>query len=209
MSNVTVRKAALLTGKSRETINSATKDGTLSYTLNSRKHKVIDVAELSRVYDLVKTIEEISDIDYVSKSQTPSETDSQEWRARYLEMKGRADAAEGKVELIEKHHVQERRIFEDQVDNLKDSLRLAQEGHNKATFLLEDNSSKEAGAGGWEKVTKALEARLANQEKAEKEREEREGKTIRQNKALRKALQEEREALKEEKNKGFFKKLFG
>ncbi|MCP4369450.1 MAG: DUF1682 domain-containing protein [Deltaproteobacteria bacterium] len=202
MSNVTVRKAALLTGKSRETINSATKDGTLSYTLNSRKHKVIDVAELSRVYELVKTIDEVSDVNAVSKSQPPSETDSQEWRARYLEMKGRADAAESKVELMEKHHTQERGIFEDQVDNLKDSLRLAQEGHNKATFLLEDQRSKKSGAGEWEKAIKALEARLANQEKAEKKHEEREQKILRQNQALRKALKAERE-------KGVFKKLFG
>ena len=170
--------------------------------LNSRKHKVIDVAELSRVYDLVKTIDEISDVDGVSKSQPPSETDSQEWRARYLEMKGRVDAAEGKVELIEKHHIQERRIFEDQVDNLKDSLRLAQEGHNKATFLLEDNNSKESGAGEWERSFKALEARLANQEKAEKDRKEREEKILRQNKALRNAL-------KEEQSRGLFKKIFG
>ncbi len=201
MSNVTVRKAALLTGKSRETINSATKDGTLSYTLNSRKHKVIDVAELSRVYDLVKTIDEVSDDKAVSKRQTPSETDSQEWHARYLEMKGRAENAEGKVELIEKHHTQECRRLEDQVENLQDSLKLAQEGHNKATLMLE-HKTKETGAGDWEKSFKALEARFANQEKAEKDREEREEKILRQNKILRNAL-------KEEKNKGFFKKLFG
>ncbi|MCP4306942.1 MAG: hypothetical protein GY788_19100, partial [bacterium] len=49
---------------------------------------------------------------------------------------------------------------------------------------------------------KALEARLANQEKAEKDREEREEKILRQNKLLRNAL-------KEERSRGFFKKLFG
>ena len=46
MSKVTVREAALLTGKSRETINAATKDGTISYTHNEKNHKVIDISEL-------------------------------------------------------------------------------------------------------------------------------------------------------------------
>jgi len=41
MSEITVKQAALLTGKSRETINAATKDGTLSFSHNARKHKVI------------------------------------------------------------------------------------------------------------------------------------------------------------------------
>ena len=93
MSKVTVREAALLTGKSRETINSATKDGTLSYTLNNKNHKVIDVAELSRVYEITKTLEEVEQESGVNHSQPPSETDSQEWRSRYLEMKTRADSA--------------------------------------------------------------------------------------------------------------------
>ncbi len=65
-----------------------------------------------------------------------------------------------------------------------------------------DQRSKESGAGAWEKSIKALEARLANQERAEKKREEREEKVLRQNQALRKALKAERE-------KGFLKKFFG
>jgi hypothetical protein len=72
----------------------------------------------------------------------------------------------------------------------------------KLTALITDQTTKEDRAGEWEKVTKALEARLANQEKAEKDRKEREEKILRQNKVLKKALQEER-------SRGFFKKLFG
>ena len=71
--------------------------------------------------------------------------------------------------------------FEDQKEQTK-----------RITLLLDNRNS---GAGEWEKSFKALEERLANQEKAEKEFE-------RQNKRLKKALQEERK-------KGFFQKLFG
>ncbi len=199
MSKVTVREAALLTGKSRETINSATKDGTLSYTLNNKNHKVIDVAELSRVYEITKTLEEVEQESGVNHSQPPSETDSQEWRSRYLEMKTRADSAIEKAELLEKHHQQQRKIYEDQVQNLQDSLKLAQEGHNKATLLLENKSDD---GNQWQMALKAIEERVANQENKAKEEQERAQKILRQNQALKKALEEE-------KNKSFWQKLFG
>ena len=199
MSKVTVREAALLTGKSRETINSATKDGTLSYTLNNKNHKVIDVAELSRVYEITKTLEEVEQEGGVNHSQPPSETDSQEWRSRYLEMKARADSAIEKAEILEKHHQQQRKIYEDQVQNLQDSLKLAQEGHNKATLLLENKSDD---GNQWQMALKAIEERVANQENKAKEEQERAQKILRQNQALKKALEEE-------KNKSFWQKLFG
>ncbi len=199
MSKVTVREAALLTGKSRETINSATKDGTLSYTLNNKNHKVIDVAELSRVYEITKALEEVEQHSGVNHSQSPSETDSQKWMSRYLEMKTKADSAIEKAELLEKHHQQQRKIYEDQVQNLQDSLKLAQEGHNKATLLLENKSDD---GNQWQIALKAIEERVANQENKAKEEQERAQKILRQNQALKKALEEE-------KNKSFWQKLFG
>ena len=199
MSKVTVREAALLTGKSRETINSATKDGTLSYTLNNKNHKVIDVAELSRVYEITKALEGVEQHSGVNHSQSPSETDSQKWMSRYLEMKTKADSAIEKAELLEKHHQQQRKIYEDQVQNLQDSLKLAQEGHNKATLLLENKSDD---GNQWQIALKAIEERVANQENKAKEEQERAQKILRQNQALKKALEEE-------KNKSFWQKLFG
>lgn len=199
MSKVTVREAALLTGKSRETINSATKDGTLSYTLNNKNHKVIDVAELSRVYEITKALEEVEQHSGVNHSQSPSETDSQKWMSRYLEMKTKADSAIEKAELLEKHHQQQRKIYEDQVQNLQDSLKLAQEGHNKATLLLENKSND---GNQWQMALKAIEERVANQENKAKVEQERAQKILRQNQALKKALEEE-------KNKSFWQKFFG
>ena len=90
------------------------------------------------------------------------------------------------------------RQMEDEKENLRDSLKRSQEGHNRATLLLEDKSS---GAGELEKGIKALEARIANQEKSEKERKLRETKLIQRNKLLKKKLLEER-------NKSWLKKIF-
>ena len=56
---------------------------------------------------------------------------------------------------------------------------------------------------------KALESRIANQEKAEKERQEREQKLLDENKRIKQAYSRQKKELEAEKNKGFFKKLFG
>ena len=49
MSKVTVKQAAFLTGLTKETINKATNDGTISHSLNQSNRKVIEIAELQRV----------------------------------------------------------------------------------------------------------------------------------------------------------------
>ena len=213
MSKVTVRKAALLTGKSRETINNATKDGTLSYSHNSRNHKVIDIAELERVYPLVNTLSDIDKNEKVKSGQVASETDSQEWRSRYIEEKSRAVSAEEKIELIEKHARSERQLLEDQVDNLKDSLKMAQEGHNRATILLEDKSKQGGNDSEWKNTLAKLEERIANQEKTaiEKAEKEAEEKNEFQKKLDEKEaqLKEKEEALELEKHKSFIHRMLG
>lgn len=164
VSKVTVRIAAELTGKSRETINNATKDGTLSYTKNGRNHKVIDVSELERIYPLVKTMDEVEKKPTVKKGQVPSETDSQEWRNRYVETKTQLAASEAKIQLIEKYQNKEISLYEDQVENLQESLKLAQEGHNNATRLLEDKrGDKDAH---WQTAISDLKNQMTNEEKS-------------------------------------------
>ena len=162
VSKVTVRIAAELTGKSRETINNATKDGTLSYTKNGRNHKVIDVSELERIYPLVKTMDEVEKKSTVKKSQAPSETDSQEWRSRYVEAKTQLEASESKIQLMEKYNTKERSLFEDQIENLQTSLKLAQEGHNNATRLLEDKRGDKDEH--WQTAFAKLEEQVSNKE---------------------------------------------
>ncbi len=95
--------------------------------------------------------------------------------------------------------IKEREQYQSQIEHLKDALRLAQEGHNKATLLLEHRSQ---GAGDWENSLQMLKTQLANHEKhSRKEREEN------QNIPKRQIAQYKR-AYDEEKSKSVWQKLF-
>ena len=61
----------------------------------------------------------------------------------------------------------------------------------------------------WSKSLKALENRIANQEKSEKEREERERKLVDENKRIRQAYSKQKRELEAEKRKSLWKRLFG
>ena len=77
------------------------------------------------------------------------------------------------------------------------------------TLLLENKSKDTEGTSDWQKSVKALESRIANQEKAEKERQEREQKLLDENKRIKQAYSRQKKELEAEKSKGLFKKLFG
>ncbi len=208
---VSISEAHKLTGVARSTIYRDIENGTLSVTTGARKKKTIMVSELQRVYGDIKTPknedkkELSSDVVIVSNSSNKSGVSQTDQIAvlqeRIEALKEKVSDADSIIEDYKQERNKGREIYQEQIDTLKDALNKAQEGQNKLTLLL-DHKSKETGAGNWEKSFKALEARFANQEKAEKDREEREEKILRQNKILRNEL-------KEERNKGFFKKLFG
>ena len=105
---------------------------------------------------------------------------------------------EGKAEQIE-----EERNF------LRERLTEAQEGQKRMTLLLENKSKDTEGTSDWQKSVKALESRIANQEKAEKERQEREQKLLDENKRIKQAYSRQKKELEAKKSKGLFKKLFG
>ncbi len=188
---VSITKAAKLSGVSRTTLYTDMNSGKLSFHSEGKNRRTIDVAELERAYgDLnINNTEQVSSS--VKTEQTSLTKDAPLTELAVLRER---------VEMLETHSRREREQYEGRIESLDSALSKAQDGYNSITRLLENQS--ESGAGEWEKAMKALEARLANQEKAEKAREQREEKILRQNKALRNALQEER-------SRGFFKKLFG
>lgn len=200
MSKITVREAAILAGKSRETINNATKDGTLSFTKNHRGIKVIDVAELERVYPLEKKIEDLEKQNTVRPSKLSSDSDSQEWIERYKLLEARLELSEKERSILETERNRERKQFESQIENLQESLKTSQQTAQKITYLLEDKNrdNKESN---WEKSVKALGQRITNQEKVAQEEKIRSQKILKQNRALKQALDAER-------NKSFWKILF-
>ncbi len=190
---VSITKAASLSGVSRTTLYTDMNSGKLSYHLEGKNRRKIDVAELERVYGDLKINETKKVSSSVKTEQTSLTKDAPLTELAVLRER---------VEMLENHSRREREQYEGRIESLDNALSKAQDGQNRLTLLLEDQRSKESGAGAWEKSIKALEARLANQERAEKKRDEREEKVLRQNQALRKALKAERE-------KGFLKKFFG
>ena len=143
MSKVTVRKAALLTGKSRETINSATKDGTISYTLNARKHKVIDVAELQRVYPLVRSVEEIEQSDTVKFRQNRTASSQLALDKDFAILKERLASLNREKEMLNEERIRERRQLESEIENLRTGLTKSQEQQSKTMLLLTDQREYE------------------------------------------------------------------
>jgi len=169
VSKVTVREAAKLTGKSRETINTATKEGTLSFSLNSRKHKVIDIAELERVYPLVKTMDEIKQVsEAVNPRPGSSESDL---RSELAVLRQKLASSEAMQEILTTERSRERQQLESEIENLRTNLEKSQDQHNKALLLITDQSKQaKERVGDWEATARSLRDRIANQDVIMKKR---------------------------------------
>ncbi|TWT96921.1 hypothetical protein Pla108_26970 [Botrimarina colliarenosi] len=205
MSKVTVKEAALLSGKSRETINAATKSGRLSYSLDGKNKKVIDVAELERVYPLTKSVDEIRETVGQGKAPVRSGRASLEpdVRERIAGLTERLAASETLQATLTAERVRERRQLEDEIAHLRETLAKAQDQHNKALLLITDETKGASGrTSDWERSIKALEKRIGNQEQQAKDYRGR------LDEATRK-IDQYRQALRAERNKSFWKKLFG
>lgn len=200
---ISMEQAAYIIGKTKKTIYNHKDRNKFSHEQDEEGRTVVDISELLRVYGstpaITKKIEELQNDgegnvgvitpDYTKEKKSKKTNDNLEDKMIIVKLEAELEkekALKGKIE--------------DDVEYFKTALEKAQETAQKVTMLLENK--KDSGAGEWEKSLKALENRLANQEKVAKETQEKEQKIIRQNRALKKALDEER-------NKGFFKKLFG
>ena len=130
MTKVTVSEAAVLTGKSRQTINDATKDGTLSFDKNKRGHKVIDIAELSRVFDIIGTLEEGGTVSKPVKSDSKSTVRLSDFEKEILSIK----------EELVKSHEREKSLMKEQIELPKTYVEEARHDKQNYMRLLEDHS---------------------------------------------------------------------
>jgi chromosome segregation ATPase len=199
LSKISVSQAAKLSGKSRETINKATQNGTLAYTLNSAtKRKEIDVAELERVYKLVTTMAALEEASVPVKSA--SSVSSSDTSVEAAQLRVKLASSERTIEMIQAERDRERRQLESEIENLRSSLEKAQEQHGKALLLITDQSSQtQSKKDDWDKSLRALEARLANHEKEQRETKE----------AAKRKIASLQRALEQERTKSFFERLFG
>ena len=183
-SQFTISEIHRITGKSRTTISKHLEEGKLSFTMVDGK-KLVDAAELMRVYG------SDCNFDSVNKELSrPSTSTSQ---------KAGVDLAQQQLELERIERERERGQLLNQIDYLKDALETAQEGHNRAPLLLENNSS---GGGALETAISALEKRMEHQELSTKEELELAERLKKQNRQLK-------QMIRRELNKSFWERLFG
>ncbi len=221
--NVSITQAHKMTGVARSTIYKDMDEGKLSFTENGRGKREIMVSELQRVYGEIdqtalnkktkkakdtETSENVAGV--VERSETTKQGQPDQiavLQERILSLKGTVEDKDTFIDDLKSERQKSREMYEEQLEGMKKSLDKAQDGYNHITKLLEDKTSE--GTGDWGKTMKALESRISNQEKAEKERQEREQKLLDENKRIKQAYSKQKRELEAEKNKPFFKKLFG
>ena len=142
MSKLSVRECALISQKARDTINTATNNGTLSYTINAKGHKEIDISELERVYPLVRSIDEIRTSEPV---RTGPDRTTGDLPAQLAELRARLEGVENERDLLRDERSRERRQLEAEIENLRSSLEKSQQQNERVTLLLTDQRKSEEG----------------------------------------------------------------
>ena len=196
-------EAAEMVSLTRPTFYRKVKELGVSIVEDNGKKRV-DVSELLRVFgtDVKIHTDEKNDM-----SKTSKDASMDKKKQNNID-----DDIRIKLAVLESELERERSLREEiknEVDYFKEQIALEKEEKNKITLLIEDLRPKEGRGDTWEKSIRALEQRIANQEKSAKEREEREQKLLDENRRIKQAYSKQKKALEEEKNKGFFKKLFG
>ncbi len=182
MSKFSVSAAHRITGKSRTTITKHINSGKLSCSVDGQGNKQIDAAELLRVYGDECNFE-------------IEQNDNQKPKAEPEPKTNKADGL--LLERLEQERKRERQQYEDQIEHLKQALKTAQEGHNRATLLLENHSKAP------KQELIALEQRLMASEKKMDQNTQR----IKQR--AKKVIKKYKQALEMEKQKTFWDKLIG
>lgn len=156
---VSVTKAASLAGVSRTTLYSDMDNGKLSFEQTSKNKRKIDVSELERVYGALKLNDNKS-----STNVKPEQNLTRSTEQSSSELTELAVLRE-KLAILEKERLRERQQYQEQIEQLADSLNKAQENQNNTTRLLEHYTKNDKGED-IEKSIKELEDKIANQEKS-------------------------------------------
>jgi len=190
---LSMSEAAEMVGLTRPTFYRKVEELGISTTDKDGKKKV-EVSELIRVFgsEVKMNREDVSkkSADAV-QTKLPVSNDTKDLEIHIARLEADLEA-EKKL----RHEAKE------SIEYFKGQVALEKEEKNKITLLLEDHNKKQDDAQDLSKAMAALESRIANQETKAKEEQERAQKILRQNQALKKALEDE-------KTKSFWQKLFG
>ena len=197
-SKVNISQAAEMAGVTRATFYRHIDKKGISMEKDEDGNPLVDISELARVYghrlkplDNNTATKDTHDTALNTTQTSGMEVGRLEDKIKHLEELREND------KLANEKHIKQ---LESQLEYIQNSLTKAQDNQTKLTLMLEHKENE--GAGDWQNALKNLELRIANQEKENKEEQERAQKILRQNQALKKALEEE-------KNKSFWQKLFG
>ncbi|MFN3828408.1 MAG: hypothetical protein ACK4NR_12385 [Micavibrio sp.] len=196
----TVNQAAKIVGATRQTIYRHIESKPISVEKDENGNQLIDASELIRVYG--------NKINFDAATNDDSDaTPEKQQNVTIGDSRGGEGSIEDKIQLVrlesEISKLSEMiRRTEEENDYIKTLLEEEKAERRKATNLLEDMREKEGRVETWEKTLKALEARIANQEQSAKTEKEERQKILRQNHALKKALETE-------KSKTLWQRLFG
>jgi hypothetical protein len=213
---VTISKAADMIGITRATLYRHIEKKGISVVKDDDDNPKIDVSELIRVYgskvkiDNNTSSDDTGDTDantVIKQSKTSTKTQGNTVELEVL--KERVKHLELSNTKAEQERRREREQFEERVDQLQDTLKKAQDNQNKTTLLLEHFTKDGAGEKSWKISLKALEERIANQEKVAEEETLEKAALQKQIEEQAKTLKEKEEALALEKSKSFIHKLFG
>jgi len=217
---VSISKASEMAGVTRATFYRHIDKKGISVTKDEEGNPKVDVSELIRVYgNKIKTVSDdvSNDTGMITSEQhttqgnkTPVSTNVS---AEIELLKEKIKHLEENKALYNEERKRERVQFEERVEQLQKTLDKTQENQNKTTALLEHYTKGEGTDNTWQNALKALEEKIANQEKENKEKAEREAKERdeiqKQLEEKDKLLQEKEDALELEKHKSFIHRMFG
>lgn len=184
--------AAQVAGVTRKTLYADMQKGTLSYEVTDKKKRLIDVAELERVYGtLAKDVKGAQQTQQDTLFDTQRDTQQTQTQSK-TDMSVDAALLRQRLEFIELERVREREQLHEQIEHLRTMLGSEQEERRKITALLTNQSSEREKQGQMqEKTVSELDGLKATVLELRK-----------QNRGIFKAL-------KAEQNKSFWQKIFG
>ena len=200
----TISAAARITGKSPTTIRKHIGTSDLSVEVQDNGKKLIDASELIRVYG------------------DSCNFDREEGRAKPFEgsttivADHELKAVQEELKQEQSQHQNDNQQYQDQIEFLRSALEKSQDGHNRATHLLENHSQSQKE---WEPVFEKLQTQFANlQDDHKKEHVIKKLRTRTSNQKqlllnvrdnYKKKLEELQKALESEREKPLWKKVFG
>jgi len=216
MSQVSITEAAKMAGVSRATIYNDIDSGTLSFETGPKEKKMINVSELQRVYKTLKSPDDSNDSKDVEKRQERQNEQNSGAGGQVAVLQERLEAEKKRSEHLEemlKKEQEERKRERETAKQFEEYMKeqLANQGDSIKNFtrLLEDQRGAKSNDDQDElkETVQALKKEIEDQkEEARKKEEARRQALKKRQEEMEKKKAEEEEA---EKNKPFFKKLFG